>query len=48
MSGSVLNPDAYTDLVEIWVYIAADSLDAVDQKIKNIYESAYAPIIVYS
>jgi hypothetical protein len=28
MNGFVLHPDAYTDLDEIWEYIAADSLDA--------------------
>jgi plasmid stabilization system protein ParE len=31
MSGFVLHPQAYTDLEEIWEYIAADSLDAADQ-----------------
>jgi plasmid stabilization system protein ParE len=48
MSGFVLHPDAYIDLDEIWEYIAADSPDAAHQTIKKIYESAYAPIIVYS
>ena len=31
MSGFVLHPDAYTDLDEIWEYIAAESLDAADR-----------------
>lgn len=30
MSGFVLHPEAFTDLEEIWEYIAADSLDAAD------------------
>jgi toxin ParE1/3/4 len=30
MSGFVLHPQAYTDLEEIWEYIAGDSLDAAD------------------
>jgi hypothetical protein len=48
MSGFVLHPDAYIDLDEIWEYIAVDSPAAADQNIRQIYESAYAPIIVYS
>jgi toxin ParE1/3/4 len=39
MSGFVLHPQAYTDLEEIWEYIAADSLDAADQVREEIYEA---------
>jgi len=39
MSGFVLHPEAYTDLEEIWDYIAADSLDAADQVREEIYEA---------
>jgi plasmid stabilization system protein ParE len=31
MSQFVLHPEAYTDLNEIWEYIAADNLDAADR-----------------
>jgi plasmid stabilization system protein ParE len=31
MNRFVLHPEAYTDLEEIWEYIAADSLDAADR-----------------
>ncbi len=30
MTGFVLHPDAYTDLDEIWEYIAADNQDAAE------------------
>ncbi len=36
MSGFVLHPEAYTDLAEIWDYIAADSLDAADRTLEEI------------
>jgi plasmid stabilization system protein ParE len=39
MSGFVLHPQAYTDLEEIWEYIAADSLDAADRVREEIYEA---------
>ncbi len=39
MSGFVLHPQAYTDLEEIWEYIAADSLDAADGVREEIYEA---------
>ncbi len=39
MSGFVLHPDAYTDLDEIWEYIAADNLDAADRILEEIYET---------
>jgi plasmid stabilization system protein ParE len=38
MSGFVLHPDAYTDLEEIWEYIAADNLDAADRVREEIYD----------
>jgi plasmid stabilization system protein ParE len=39
MSGFVLHPKAYTDLDEIWEYIAADNLDAADRVLEEIYEA---------
>ena len=39
MSGFVLHPQAYTDLEEVWEYIAADSLDAADRVREEIYEA---------
>jgi antitoxin ParD1/3/4 len=39
MSGFVLHPQAYTDLEEIWEYIAADSLDAADRVREEIYDA---------
>ena len=39
MSGFVLHPEAYTDLEEIWEYIAADSLEAADQVREEIYDA---------
>jgi plasmid stabilization system protein ParE len=39
MSGFVLHPEAYTDLDEIWEYIAADSLDAADRIREEIFEA---------
>ena len=38
MSGFVLHPEAYADLLDIWEYIAADSLDAADRMREEIYE----------
>jgi toxin ParE1/3/4 len=38
MSGFVLHPLAYTDLEEIWEFIAADSLDAADGVVDEIDE----------
>ena len=37
MSGFVLHPGAYTDLAEIWEFIAADSIDAADNVCEEIY-----------
>ena len=39
MSEFVLHPEAYSDLDEIWEYIAADNLDAADRVLDEIYES---------
>ena len=36
MSGSVLHPDALTDLTEIWEYIAADNPAAADRVLQEI------------
>jgi antitoxin ParD1/3/4/toxin ParE1/3/4 len=38
MSRFVLHPEAYSDLNEIWEYIAADNLDAADRILDEIYE----------
>jgi plasmid stabilization system protein ParE len=37
MSGFVLHPEAYTDLEEIWEYIAADSLDTANRIREEIF-----------
>jgi plasmid stabilization system protein ParE len=39
MSEFVLHPEAYTDLEEIWEYIAADSSDAADRIREEIYDA---------
>jgi plasmid stabilization system protein ParE len=39
MSGFVLHPEAYTDLDEIWEYIATDNLDAADRVLEEIYQT---------
>ena len=39
MSEFVLHPEAYTDLIEVWEYIAADSLDAADRVIEEIFQA---------
>ncbi len=39
MSGFVLHPEAYTDLDDIWEYIAADNQDAADRVREEIYET---------
>ena len=35
----VLHPEAYTDLEEIWEYIAADNLDAAERVREEIYSA---------
>jgi plasmid stabilization system protein ParE len=39
MSKFVLHPEANSDLSDIWEYIAADSFDAADRVLEEIYES---------
>lgn len=39
MNRFVLHPEAYSDLNEIWGYIAADNLDAADRVMDEIYEA---------
>jgi plasmid stabilization system protein ParE len=39
MSGFVLHPEAYTDLDDIWEYIADDNLDAADRVLEEIYQT---------
>jgi toxin ParE1/3/4 len=39
MSKFVLHPEAYTDLDEIWEYIASDSSDAADSLIEELYSA---------
>jgi plasmid stabilization system protein ParE len=39
MSKFALHPEAYSDLTEIWEYIAADNLDAADRVIDEVYEA---------
>jgi plasmid stabilization system protein ParE len=45
MSGFVLHPEAYTDLEEIWEYIAADSLEAADQVREEIYDAIQSLVV---
>lgn len=42
MSGFVLHPGAFGDLDEIWEFIAADSLDAADRVLQEIYEAIHS------
>ncbi len=37
MTGFVLHPEAFADLDEIWEFIAADSLNAADGVLEEIY-----------
>lgn len=39
MNRCVLHPEAYSDLDEIWEYIASDNLDAADRVIQEIYQA---------
>jgi plasmid stabilization system protein ParE len=38
VTGFVLHPEAYTDLDEIWEYIAADNVVAADRGLDEIYQ----------
>ena len=42
MSAYVFHPEAYTDLSEIWEFIAEDDVDAADRVIGEIFESIRA------
>jgi plasmid stabilization system protein ParE len=42
MSGFVLHPAAFTDLTEIWEFIAPDNLSAADRILKEILEAIRA------
>jgi len=42
MSGYILHPDAYTDLDDIWEFIAEDSLDAADRVREELYQAILA------
>lgn len=42
MKGFVLSPDAAQDLDDIWEYIAADSLEAADRLIGELYDQILA------
>ena len=39
MSGFVLHPDAFNDLLEIWDFIAADNSPAADATIEKLFGS---------
>jgi toxin ParE1/3/4 len=39
MKRFVLHPEAYTDLDEIWEYIASDNIDAADRTREEIYDA---------
>lgn len=39
MSGFALHPNAFTDLDEIWEFIAADSVAAADRLAAEIFET---------
>lgn len=39
MKQFVLHPEAYSDLTEIWEYIAADNLNAADRVLDEIHEA---------
>ena len=39
MSRYAFHPEAFTDLNEIWEFIAQDNIDAADQLIEDIFEA---------
>ncbi len=39
MSDFVLHPDAFSDLEEIWEFIAADNLPAADRSLEEIHDA---------
>ncbi len=46
MSGFHLHPEAYTDVDELWEFIAEDSADNADRVRDKIYE-AFNPLCVF-
>ncbi len=40
MSGYQLHPEAFTDLDEIWEFIAEDNIDAADRVIAEMFDVA--------
>ncbi len=42
MSGDAFHPEAFTDLNDIWEFIAEDNIDAADQVIADIYNAVRA------
>jgi plasmid stabilization system protein ParE len=44
MSGFVLHPDAFTDLTEIWEFIAIDNPGAADRVLEEIHAAIHALI----
>jgi plasmid stabilization system protein ParE len=45
MSGFFLHPEVFADLDEIWEFIAADSLNAADRVLEEIYEASRALVL---
>jgi plasmid stabilization system protein ParE len=39
MSGYAFHPEAFTDLTEIWEFIAEDNVDAADRLIADIFDA---------
>jgi toxin ParE1/3/4 len=39
MTGYILHPEAYTDIDELWEFIAQDNLDAADRVREEIYQA---------
>ena len=39
MSGYAFHPEAFTDLDDIWEFIAQDNLDAADRVLQEIYDA---------
>ena len=39
MSGYAFHPEAFTDLNEIWEFIAEDNIDAADQLIADMFDA---------
>ena len=45
MSGFFLHPEIFADLDEIWEFIAADSVNAADRVLEEIYEASRALVL---